>query len=69
MIRKAAISGLIILIALMAASCSEDSAGPKDRAPTVSILKPAAGSTRAGIVDIEVEATDDKGTGYGYSRW
>jgi len=61
MIRKAAISGLIILIALMAASCAEDGAGPKDKAPTVSILKPAAGSTRAGIVDIEVEATDDKG--------
>ena len=61
MIRKAAISGLIILIALMAASCAEDGTGPKDRAPTVSILKPAAGSTRAGIVDIEVEATDDKG--------
>ena len=61
MIRKAAITGLIITLALLAVSCSDDSSGPKNTSPEVSILKPAAGSTRAGMVDIIIEATDDKG--------
>lgn len=61
MIRKAATFGLIVILVLMAASCSDDSSGPKNTNPEVSILKPTPGSTRAGIVDIVVEASDNKG--------
>ncbi len=61
MVRKAALLGLLIALALMAVSCSEDSSGPKNTAPEVSIAQPADGATRAGVVDVMVEASDDDG--------
>lgn len=67
MLRKTAMFVLMVTIVFAVASCSEDSAGPKDKdAPEVSITNAwdaakAGGVTRDGIVEITVDAYDDAG--------
>ena len=67
MLRKTAMFVLMVTIVFAVASCSEDSAGPKDKvAPEVSITNAwdaakAGGITRDGIVEITADAYDDAG--------
>ncbi len=62
MIRRTAILGLIIIVVFAVVSCGEDSVNNKEKiAPKVSILTPWDGATREGVVDVTVEANDNKG--------
>jgi len=62
MIRKTATLGLIIIIVFAVASCGEDGVTKKEKIlPTVSIVTPWDGTTREGVVDVTVEAEDNKG--------
>jgi len=63
MIQKTVILGLIIVTVFAVASCSKDEGtGPKERIlPSVSIITPWDGTTRERVVDVTVEAEDNKG--------
>ena len=60
--RKAAMAGILLLVVFAVASCSDDdSTGSKDSTrPSVSITTPKSGVTREGIVDVVIEASDNK---------
>ncbi|HDY87635.1 MAG TPA: hypothetical protein ENH82_05890 [bacterium] len=62
MIRQTAILGLIIIVVFAVTSCGEDGVSPKEKiSPSVSLITPWDGSTREGVVDVAVEAEDNKG--------
>jgi len=63
MTRKAAMNGLLILLAFAVASCSNDSSsGFKDKTPPqAELLMPLDGSTREGVIDVTVDANDEYG--------
>ncbi len=63
MTRKAAMIGLLILLAFAVASCSNDaSSGFKDTtSPQVELLMPLDGSTREGVIDVTVDVNDEYG--------
>ena len=63
MMKKAAMAGILLLVVLAVASCSDDdSTGSKDStAPAVSIVAPKNAVTREGIVDVSISANDNAG--------
>ena len=61
--RKTAMAGILLLIVFAVASCSNDdtTSSRESTLPQVSIQTPWDGTTREGIVDVLIEATDNAG--------